>query len=152
MAVGAARLNLSRLRNEGGGVSAWTAITVSGLLPMIFLVAAVSENLEHHKRVDAAADAAAQAAGEAVVSENPSYWDDLSRGSSRASAVTAAAAVLAEREGLYGWTSAAVNLGAEGGRLTAQVEVTYRSRIVFWIGDRTLASTGTARFSSAVAE
>ena len=134
-------------------MSIWSAIILGAMMPMIFMVAAVSENLTHQIWMDAAADAVAKAAAEAAVGA-AGVRGDLSSVIADAGVLAAAQAVAARRAGLREWTGVNVELSTTGTggevRIRAAVSARYRSQVVFWAGNRPTAATGTARFVSAV--
>lgn len=143
-----------RASSEEGSFAIWTALVMSAFIPMIFLVAAVSENLTHQTWADGAADAAAAAAVEALAASDPSVWGTPGAGAAADEATRAAAEAVATRAAARGWIRSDVSLRSAGTgdeRLGVDLEVSYSSAVVFWASERSVFSSSTARFTSAVA-
>lgn len=154
----AAVARLNRPASEAGGFAIWTAVVMAAMLPMVFLVAAVSENLRHQVWADAAVDAAVDAAAAAAANARPDLRGDPAAAAALTVAADTAAAVINGHATIRNWGNVAVTAGADEGppvppypRLRVSFTATYRSRVVFWAGERPVASVGFGRFTSAVA-
>ena len=149
----AAVARLNRSATESGGFAIWTAVVMAAMFPMVFLVAAVSENLRHQVWADAAADAAANAAVAAAAIARPDLRGDPAAAAGLTEAATAATEVITGQATIRGWGNVTVNVGSDTGppvRVRVSFTATYRSRVVFWAGERPVGSVGFKRFTSAV--
>lgn len=149
----AAVARLNRPASESGGFAIWTAVVMAAMLPMIFLVAAVSENLRHQVWADAAVDAAAVAAATAAANARYDLWGKPAEAAALPEADTAAEAVLNRHAQIRTWGNVAVTAEPDTPhpRLRVSFTATYQSRVVFWAGERPIGSTGFGRLASPVA-